>query len=101
MSTENHTFDMRRPMRCIALDPNYIKRNTRQFVSGGMAGSLVLSEKGWLGQKDVTLYSGEGPIWAAEWRGTLIAWASDAVSLASFIRPAGRCGLTFPAEGRV
>ncbi|KAG0655802.1 Vacuolar protein sorting-associated protein 41 [Rhodotorula mucilaginosa] len=78
VSTENHTFDMRRPMRCIALDPNYIKRNTRQFVSGGMAGSLVLSEKGWLGQKDVTLYSGEGPIWAAEWRGTLIAWASDA-----------------------
>ncbi|KWU41462.1 vacuolar protein sorting-associated protein 41, partial [Rhodotorula sp. JG-1b] len=78
VSTENHTFDMRRPMRCIALDPNYVKRNTRQFVSGGMAGSLVLSEKGWLGQKDVTLYSGEGPIWAAEWRGTLIAWASDA-----------------------
>ncbi|GAA5979343.1 hypothetical protein JCM10908_002888 [Rhodotorula pacifica] len=78
VSAENHTFDMRRPMRCIALDPNYSKRNTRQFVSGGMAGSLVLSEKGWLGQKDVTLYSGEGPIWAAEWRGTLIAWASDA-----------------------
>lgn len=72
---------MRRPMRCIALDPNYSKRNTRQFVSGGMAGNLVLSEKGWLGQKDVTLYSGEGPIWAAEWRGSLIAWASDAVRL--------------------
>lgn len=103
VSTENHTFDMRRPMRCIALDPNYIKRNTRQFVSGGMAGSLVLSEKGWLGQKDVTLYSGEGPIWAAEWRGTLIAWASDAVSWARFTRTAGhvRTDPRLLSEGRV
>ncbi|GAA6004052.1 Vps41p [Rhodotorula paludigena] len=75
---EAHIFDMQRPMRCVALEPLYGKRNTRQFVSGGMAGTLVLSEKGWLGQKDVTLFSGEGPIWAVEWRGTFIAWASDA-----------------------
>lgn len=78
---EAHIFDMQRPMRCVALEPLYGKRNTRQFVSGGMAGTLVLSEKGWLGQKDVTLFSGEGPIWAVEWRGTFIAWASDAVRL--------------------
>lgn len=69
---------MQRPMRCVALEPFFGKRNTRQFVSGGMAGNLILSEKGWLGQKDVTLHSGEGPIWAVEWRGTFIAWASDA-----------------------
>lgn len=46
-----------------------------------MAGSLILSEKGWLGHKETVLYSGEGPIWTTEWRGTLIAWASDAVRL--------------------
>ncbi|BGP29523.1 Vacuolar protein sorting-associated protein 41 [Rhodotorula toruloides] len=77
-TSEAHVFDMQRPMRCAALEPFFGKRNTRQFVSGGMAGNLILSEKGWLGQKDVTLYSGEGPIWAVEWRGTFIAWASDA-----------------------
>ncbi|GAA5906611.1 hypothetical protein JCM8208_000496 [Rhodotorula glutinis] len=77
-TTEAHVFDMQRPMRGVALEPHYGKRNTRQFAHGGMAGSLVLSEKGWLGQKDVTLFSGEGPIWAVEWRGTFIAWASDA-----------------------
>lgn len=72
-------------MRCVALEPNFSKRSTRQFVSGGMAGSLILSEKGWLGHKETVLYSGEGPIWTTEWRGTLIAWASDAV------RPFQRC----------
>ncbi|GAA5924717.1 Vps41p [Sporobolomyces koalae] len=75
---EAHVFDLQRPMRCVALEPNFSKRSTRQFVSGGMAGSLILSEKGWLGHKEAVVYSGEGPIWAAEWRGTLIAWASDA-----------------------
>lgn len=78
-TTEAHVFDMQRPMRGVALEPHYGKRSTRQFAHGGLAGSLVLSEKGWLGQKDVTLFSGEGPVWAVEWRGTFIAWASDAV----------------------
>ncbi|GAA5823614.1 hypothetical protein JCM5353_005076 [Sporobolomyces roseus] len=77
-SNEAHVFDLQRPMRCVALEPNFSKRSTRQFVSGGMAGSLILSEKGWLGHKETVLYSGEGPIWTTEWRGTLIAWASDA-----------------------
>lgn len=73
-------FDLHRPMRCVALEPNYGKRSTRQLVSGGMAGSLVLHEKGWLGYKEVVLHSGEGPIWAVVWSGTFIAWANDAVS---------------------
>ncbi|GAA6038514.1 hypothetical protein JCM8097_004607 [Rhodosporidiobolus ruineniae] len=75
---EVQIFDLGRPLRCVALDPHFGRRTTRQFVSGGMAGSLILSEKGWLGHKEVSLYSGEGPVWAAEWRGTFIAWASDA-----------------------
>ena len=82
--SENNVFDLRRPMRCVALEPNFGKRSTRQFVSGGMAGTLVLHEKGWLGYKEVTLHSGEGPIWAVEWRGTFIAWANDAVRLQHF-----------------
>lgn len=67
-------------MRCVALEPGYAKRSTRQYVTGGMAGKLVLHEKGWLGNKETTLASEDGPIWAAEWRANLIAWAHDGVS---------------------
>ncbi|KAK4056323.1 Vacuolar protein sorting-associated protein 41 [Microbotryomycetes sp. JL221] len=76
--TDQYLFDLKRPMRCVSLDPNFGKRNTMQLVSGGLAGNLVLHEKGWLGHKETILHSGEGPIWATAWRGTLIAWANDA-----------------------
>ena len=36
-----------------------------------------------MGWKEQVLHSGEGPIWATEWRGDLIAWANDQVSSAS------------------
>jgi len=39
----------------------------------------VLFEKDWLGNKDVALHSGEGPIGAIKWRGRFIAWANDLV----------------------
>ncbi|GFZ48801.1 hypothetical protein JCM24511_06550 [Saitozyma sp. JCM 24511] len=77
-STESYAFDYKRPMRAIALEPGFAKKTTRAFVCGGMAGNLILQEKGWLGYKEQILHSGEGPIWAIEWRGNLIAWANDA-----------------------
>lgn len=61
----------------MALEPDYASRSTRQFVSGGMAGNLTLHEKGWLGPKDVTLHSGEGPIWSVQWRRNYIVWSND------------------------
>ncbi|KAF8885807.1 hypothetical protein BD779DRAFT_1532495 [Infundibulicybe gibba] len=61
----------------VALEPNFAKRGTRGFVCGGLAGTLILREKGWLGHKDTILHSGEGPIWQVRWRGRLIAWAND------------------------
>jgi vacuolar protein sorting-associated protein 41 len=64
-------------MRTIALEPDFHKRGTRAFVCGGMAGALVMHEKGWLGHKETTLSSGEGPIWSVRWRDRLIAWAND------------------------
>ncbi|PAV21458.1 vacuolar assembling VPS41 [Pyrrhoderma noxium] len=77
VGTENYSFDKKRPMRTIALEPNFSKKSSRSFVCGGMNGYLVLHEKGWLGHKETTIHSGEGPIWTARWRGTLIAWAND------------------------
>jgi hypothetical protein len=65
-------------MTAIALEPGFAKKSTRAFVCGGMTGNLVLQEKGWLGYRETVLHSGEGPIWAIEWRGDLIAWANDA-----------------------
>ncbi|KAJ7195868.1 vacuolar assembling protein VPS41 [Mycena rebaudengoi] len=74
---ESYAFDLKRPMRTVALEPNFAKRTTRAFVCGGMAGNLVLHEKGWLGHKETVLHLGEGPIWQVRWRGRLIAWAND------------------------
>ncbi|KAF8644880.1 hypothetical protein AX16_008217, partial [Volvariella volvacea WC 439] len=74
---ESYTFDVKRPMRTIAMEPNFAKKGTRAFVSGGLAGDLILREKGWLGHKETLLHAGEGPIWQVRWRGRLIAWAND------------------------
>ncbi|QRW16182.1 FMN-dependent alpha-hydroxy acid dehydrogenase [Rhizoctonia solani] len=75
---ESYVFDLKRPMRTIALEPGFGNRGSRAFVCGGLAGTLVLHEKGWLGHKETTLHSGgEGPVWASAWRTTLIAWACD------------------------
>lgn len=79
-SPENYAFDLKRPMKAIALEPGFAKKSSRAFVCGGMAGNLVLHEKGWLGHKEQVLHSGEGPIYAIQWRGNLIAWANDLVS---------------------
>jgi hypothetical protein len=78
-SPETHAFDYHRPVSALALEPDFNKKSTKAFVCGGMAGKLVLQEKGWLGYKEQVLHSGEGPIWAVEWRGNLIAWANDLV----------------------
>ncbi|EKM55080.1 uncharacterized protein PHACADRAFT_142974 [Phanerochaete carnosa HHB-10118-sp] len=74
---EVYSFDKKRPMRTVSLEPNFAKRSTRAFVCGGLAGNLILHEKGWLGHKETVLHTGEGPIWQARWRGRLIAWAND------------------------
>ncbi|KAF9449029.1 vacuolar protein sorting-associated protein 41 [Macrolepiota fuliginosa MF-IS2] len=76
-TTESYAFDMKRPMRTVALEPNFGRRNSRALVHGGLAGNLVLREKGWLGHKETLLHSGEGPIWQVRWRGRFIAWAND------------------------
>ncbi|CAG8551259.1 4952_t:CDS:10 [Acaulospora morrowiae] len=72
-------FNYRRPLKCVALDPDFSRKDTQQFVSGGLAGQLILNEKGWFGHKQdrVLQHSGEGPIYAVRWRGNLIAYAND------------------------
>ena len=79
-TTESYVFDMKRPIRTVSLEPHFAKKTSRAFVCGGMAGTLVLREKGWLGHKETVLHSGEGPIGHVRWREHFIAWANDFVS---------------------
>jgi vacuolar protein sorting-associated protein 41 len=77
---------VKRPLRTVAMEPNFAKRSTRAMVCGGLGGILVLRERGWLGHKETVLHSGEGPIWQVRWKGRLIAWANDLVSHTCYIR---------------
>ncbi|TRM69810.1 hypothetical protein BD626DRAFT_393164 [Schizophyllum amplum] len=76
-TAETQDLDMRRPVRTVALEPEFSKHATRAFVCGGLAGTLVHRERGWLGPRDTVLHAGEGPVWQARWRGRLVAWAND------------------------
>mmetsp|Transcript_26359 Transcript_26359/g.79200 ORF Transcript_26359/g.79200 Transcript_26359/m.79200 type:complete len:896 (-) Transcript_26359:107-2794(-) len=70
------SFD--RPVKAIAIEPDFPRSKKRQFVAGGMAGELVLNEKGWFGNTSKkVLHAGEGPILTIKWRGIFIAWAND------------------------
>nr|CAB3488657.1 unnamed protein product [Digitaria exilis] len=77
-SDEKLKFEYHRPMKAIALDPNY-SRNYRRFATGGLAGQvLVLTKKTWGGYHKKVLRDGEGPIHCMKWRADLLAWANDA-----------------------
>ncbi|PIN21966.1 hypothetical protein CDL12_05327 [Handroanthus impetiginosus] len=75
---ERMKFEYHRPMKAIALDPEYVRKSSRRFVTGGLAGHLYFNVKKWIGYRDQVLHSGEGPIHSVKWRTSLIAWANDA-----------------------
>jgi hypothetical protein len=94
-----------RPVQAVALSPDY--KNDRTYISGGLAGNLVLTvggragtsstssttgtaaatASGWLGTiglgsnsgKDTVLHSGEGTISAIKWSlsGKYVAWINE------------------------
>ncbi|BBN13096.1 vacuolar protein sorting-associated protein 41 [Marchantia polymorpha subsp. ruderalis] len=74
---EKEKFEYHRPMKAVALDPDYSRKASKQFAAGGLAGQLMFNSKGWFGSRDQVLHSGEGPVHAVKWRTSLIAWAND------------------------
>lgn len=52
---EKLKFDYHRPMKAVALDPDYARKSSRRFVTGGVAGQLLLNMKRWLGYRDQVL----------------------------------------------
>eukprot|EP00210_Caulerpa_lentillifera_P006342 g6058.t1 len=77
ISEEKFTINFHRPLKALALDPRFSSRKTHEVVSGGVSGKLMFSSQGWLGNKNVALHSGQGPIHVVKWSGNLIAWAND------------------------
>lgn len=75
---EKRKFEYHRPMKAIALDPDYARKSLRRFVAGGLAGQLIFYSKKWFGYHEQVLHSDEGPIHAVAWRTSFIAWANDA-----------------------
>ncbi|XP_059151993.1 vacuolar protein sorting-associated protein 41 homolog isoform X2 [Physella acuta] len=77
-SDSNQVVELNRPVKAIALDPQYYKPNSgRQYVTGD--DKLLLNEKsGFLGRhKTTVLHQGEGPIRNIKWGGEFIAWANN------------------------
>ncbi|CAO2656332.1 Nn.00g051350.m01.CDS01 [Neocucurbitaria sp. VM-36] len=93
-----------RPVQAVALSPDY--KNDRSYLSGGLAGELILTigapigaksnvntssasqtAQGWLGAiglgghggKDIILHSGEGAVSAIKWSlsGKFVAWSNE------------------------
>jgi WD40 repeat protein len=50
-SDERERFEYHRPMKAVALDPEYSQKSSKRFVAGGLAGNLFLHTKGWLGRE--------------------------------------------------
>ncbi|VVT46441.1 uncharacterized protein SAPINGB_P001215 [Magnusiomyces paraingens] len=64
-------FDFHRPVQTLALDPHY--KSSKIFISGGMAGDVILSERGWLnGRSDTVIQHSEDPVTAVYWIESLI-----------------------------
>lgn len=101
---DNHLRDFARPVQAVTLSPDY--KNDRTYISGGLAGNLVLTvggragsststttgtaaaaASGWLGTvglgtsggKDTVLHSGEGPISTIKWSltGKYVVWINE------------------------
>jgi hypothetical protein len=72
---ESNTHWYHRPVRAIALDANYAAKKV--FATGGLAGQLVLSTRGWFGVKDQILHAMEGPVTSIALAWPMLAWAND------------------------
>ena len=74
---EKSAWTFKRPVRSVSIEPDYGQVANRKFASGGTAGDLMISEKGWLGTKDTVAATQLGVIFRVSWKGDFIACASE------------------------
>lgn len=68
--------NFRRPVHALALNPQYA--TTKSYLSGGTAGTVTLSEKGWIkARSDTILFQSLGTILTIAWRGSRAVWCSE------------------------
>ncbi|QLL34949.1 hypothetical protein HG536_0H03240 [Torulaspora globosa] len=93
------SFDFRRPIQAVVLSEDYATHKT--FVSGGMAGEVILSQRNWLGNRvDTTLVKGEGPIMGIFTIGDIILWMNDAgITFCSIHSKTQLLNVKFPNDG--
>ena len=54
-------------LQCVALEPRYSSRKTREFIYGTAGGTLTLSSRGWLGNTETVLFQ-------VGWLGASVGW---------------------------
>lgn len=93
------SFDFKRPIQAVVLSSDYATNKT--FVSGGMAGEVILSQRNWLGNRvDTTLVKGEGPITGIFTIDDIILWMNDAgITFCSIHSKARLLNVKFPTDG--
>lgn len=80
-------INFNRPVKSVALEPDYSKSRSKQFVIGTNDDKLVLNEKGYFGAKKTIIHDGGGSIREIRWCSHLLAWADDTVCSLIFILP--------------
>ncbi|EGW32401.1 uncharacterized protein SPAPADRAFT_153273 [Spathaspora passalidarum NRRL Y-27907] len=69
-------YNFQRPVHAVVLDKHY--STNRSFISGGMSGKVILSNRSWMGKRtDVVLDEGSGPIVSLERVDDLLFWMND------------------------
>ncbi|XP_045167945.2 vacuolar protein sorting-associated protein 41 homolog isoform X2 [Mercenaria mercenaria] len=75
-SEDNQVVNFDRPVKSVALDPEFYRSSSKQFVTGD--DKLILNERGlFRSHKTRVLHQGEGAIRQIKWKGELIAWSND------------------------
>lgn len=76
-SDSNQVVNFDRPVRAVAIDPNYSKLGSaRQFITGH--NQLILHERGFLKRlKTQVLAPSDSCIHNIQWKGAMVAWAVD------------------------
>ncbi|GAV52482.1 hypothetical protein ZYGR_0AG04730 [Zygosaccharomyces rouxii] len=91
-------FDFKRPVQAVVLDADY--KSSKTFVSGGMAGEVILSQRNWLGSRvDITLSKDHGHILGIYTIDDVIFWMNDAgITFYSIHTRTQLLNVPFPAE---
>ena len=75
-SEHNQVVDIERPVRSVALRPDYAKSANKGFAIGNE--KLIMVEKGWVRKSIQVLHEGEGTINIIRWHNQFISWANEA-----------------------